>query len=82
VRVAFVDQLCRVGSERLHRWEHIVALAMLDRPVDMARTLRAGLIPPPRWLRSRYPSHSLLAGYAIHYGRLAGIAARGLDPVV
>jgi hypothetical protein len=81
LRVAFVDRLRCTGSERLRRWEHVAGLAMLDRPSDVARAVRAGLIPPPGWLRSRYESDSLLAGYAIHYVRLARLIARGVKPV-
>ncbi len=81
LRVALVDRLRRTGSDRLRRLEHLVALVMLDRASDVARTLASGLVPPPRWLRSRYASQSLLAAYAMHYGRLAGIVARAVKPV-
>jgi len=54
---------------------------MLDRTADVARTLASGLLPPPRWLRSRYGPRSVLAAYAAHYARLAVIVARALKPV-
>jgi len=81
VRVAIVDRLWRTGPDRVRRLEYLVALVMLDRVTDVARTLACGLAPTPRWLRSRYGPRSLLAAYGAHYGRLAGIVARAVKPV-
>lgn len=81
VRVVLVDRLRRTGSDRVSRLEHLMALVMMDRAADVARTLTSGVAPPPRWLRSRYGGRSVLTAYATHYGRLAGIVARAVKPV-
>jgi hypothetical protein len=81
VRVAIVEALRDTGSDRVRRLEHLVALVMMDRAADVARTLSSGVAPPPRWLRRRYGARSVLAAYATHYGRLAGIVARAFKPV-
>jgi hypothetical protein len=60
----------------VRRLEHLVAIVMMDRASDVARTLTSGVAPPPRWLRSRYGARSVLAAYATHYGRLAALVAR------
>jgi hypothetical protein len=82
VRLAIVDWLQRTGSDRARRLEHLVALVMMDRACDVARTLTSGVAPPPRWLRSRYGARSVFAAYATHYGRLAGLVARAFKPVL
>lgn len=78
LRVALVDRLMRGGPERLIRMEYVVGLLMLDRYSDIARMLASGLVPLPRWLRARYESRSLLAAYAVHYGRLVAALTRSM----
>jgi putative nucleotidyltransferase-like protein len=78
LRVAVIDRLRHGGGDGLQRLEYVVGLLLLDRRADIARALVAGLVPTPRWLRSRYEARSLLAAYAMHYGRLAGIATRAV----
>jgi hypothetical protein len=80
VRVAILDRLWRRGSDRVRRLEHLVTLVMMDRVCDVARMLTSAVAPPPRWLRSRYGARSVLAAYATHYGRLAGLVARAFKP--
>jgi hypothetical protein len=81
VRVALVDRLQRMGSDRVRRVEHATALVMMDRASDVARTLTSGVAPPHCWLRSRYGARPILAAYAAHYARLAGIVARAVKSV-
>lgn len=78
LRVAVIDRLRHAGGDGLQRLEYVVGLLLLDRGADIACALVTGLVPPPRWLRSRYEARSLLAAYATHYGRLAGIATRAV----
>jgi hypothetical protein len=77
-RVTLVDRLRRAAPERLSRMEYVIGLLMLDRLSDVARILIAGLVPSPRWLRSRYEARSVMGAYVVHYGRLAGILGRSL----
>jgi hypothetical protein len=78
LRVALVDHLQRLGSERLGRLEHLVDLLVIDRLSDAVRVLVAGLVPPPSWLRARYDSPSLVAAYLRHYGRMAAVVGRAV----
>jgi hypothetical protein len=78
LRVALIERLQRGGADRLIRLEYLVGAALLDRPTDIVRMLASGVVPPPRWLRSRYDCRSVARGYLTHYGRMARIVARGL----
>jgi hypothetical protein len=77
LQVALVDRLLRAGPELLSKLEHVVGLLMLDRPSDVTRMLLSGLVPLPSWVRSRY-DRSVLAAYAVHYGRLLAALARAM----
>jgi hypothetical protein len=78
VRVAVIDRLLAAGPDRLTRLEYLVGFLMLDHSADRVRTLAAGLIPAPGWLRSRYGSRSVVAAYLTHYGRVARSLARAM----
>jgi hypothetical protein len=78
IRVALIDRLLSAGPDRLVKLEYLVGLLMLDRYADMVRTLAAGLVPRPGWLRARYDSRSVITAYLTHYGRLARSLARAM----
>jgi hypothetical protein len=78
LRQALIDRLLAGGPERLARLEYLVGVLMLDRVSDVVVTIASGLIPAPRWLRSRYDAQSLLAADLTHYGRGARSLARAV----
>lgn len=57
------------------RLDFLAVLFAADRAAPLAGVLVAALVPPPRWVRTRY-GRSLGAGYLTHLGRVvAGAAA-------
>jgi hypothetical protein len=77
LRVSVMDRLQRSGPDGA-LLDYLLGVVMLDRYSDMVRSLTAGLVPPPGWLRSRYDSRSLVAAYLTHYGRVARTLARAM----
>jgi hypothetical protein len=65
------------GSQaRRHRYEHLVALLLVDRARDGLRAAAASVLPPPAWVRRRYGRRSMLGAYRDHALRLLCVGAR------
>jgi putative nucleotidyltransferase-like protein len=64
----------RAPAQR-HALEHLIAVLLVDRGLDVARTLGGVLVPSPAWVQARYGSvaRSRLGQYAAHVRRLGQV---------